>query len=288
MNIYTTSIFQSRRIIKHNYYFFHDCKKETECLISRLFLQTLRRPANLVAGLIQPLLWLMLFGAVFKNIPLNIFYSDYNYSQFLGCGILVFTCFTGSLNAGLPLVFDREFGFLNRLLVSPLKSKNSIILASMLFIICLTMLQNFSMLIFSLKSFVHIISLQKIQQIIIINILLTITISSLSLGLAFVLPGHVEFLAFILIINLPTLFTSTALAPFYLMPYWLQIVSKFNMLTYAIEALRFIIINKDHNQFIISTFGINFSLSGIILLFIIINVLSITTVTYLVNYRLEE
>ena len=53
--------------------------------------------------------------------------------NFWGAGIIVFTAFAGALNAGLPVMFDREFGFLNRLLVAPLASRFSIVLASALF-----------------------------------------------------------------------------------------------------------------------------------------------------------
>lgn len=34
-----------------------------------------------------------------------------SYGRFLGAGVIVFTAFSGALNAGLPVMFDREFGF---------------------------------------------------------------------------------------------------------------------------------------------------------------------------------
>jgi ABC-2 type transport system permease protein len=100
--------------------------QETLALARRLFIQLQRRPSTLVAGIIQPLIWLLLFGALFKNVPQGLFGSSQNYGQFLTAGILVFTAFSGALNAGLPVMFDREFGFLNRLLVAPLASRFSI------------------------------------------------------------------------------------------------------------------------------------------------------------------
>lgn len=287
MLIHKESIFQSRKKIQHNYSYLSNYQQEIKCLTSRLFTQAIRRPSSIISGLIQPLLWLLLFGALFKNIPLSLFHINYEYIQFLSCGILIFTCFTGSLNAGLPIVFDREFGFLNRLLVTPLRSKNSIILSSIIFIVCITMLQNLIMLIFSFKSFTNTLNFYKFELIIFINILVTITISSISLGLAFFLPGHIEFLAFILIINLPALFASTALAPLYLMPHWLQIISKLNILTYAIESLRSITTNNYSSLPIIETFGIYFNLTDIFILLIFLNLITITTVTQLISKKLE-
>lgn len=253
----------------------------------RLLIQTARRPSHLISGLIQPLLWLILFGSLFRNVPLNLFHIDYEYNQFLSCGILAFTCFTGSLNAGLPLIFDREFGFLNRLLVSPLRAKNAIVITSIAFIVFITIFQNSIILIFSLKSILSQLNLEKLQLIMLITTLLTVIISSISLTLAFILPGHIEFLACTLVLNLPTLFTSTALAPIYLMPYWLQVFSKFNILTYVIESLRFIILDHNVRKTVLEIFGLNFNLINIFTLLILLNFMSLIIVTSIINNRLE-
>ena len=41
--------------------------QETMALTKRLFLQLQRRPSTLVAGVLQPLIWLVLFGALFSR-----------------------------------------------------------------------------------------------------------------------------------------------------------------------------------------------------------------------------
>lgn len=287
MTRYITSIFISRKKIQNKYSVINAYIQEILCLTHRLIIQAKRRPASIVSNLIQPLLWLILFGALFKDMPLNLFHTKHKYSHFLSCGIIVFTCFTGSLNAGLPLIFDREFGFLNRLLVTPIKSKNTIFFACIVFIACITTIQNFMMITLGLKSFIHVINTFNLLIIIVLNILLTMTISSISIGMAFMVPGHIEFLAFIIMVNLPTLFASTALAPLYLMPYWMQTVAKFNILTYAIETLRFIIINNNHSLFVIEVFGKNLYLTEVFSLLILLNILSFITINYFINNKLE-
>ncbi|MFM8007098.1 MAG: ABC transporter permease, partial [Dolichospermum sp.] len=102
---------------------FGEIVQETLALTRRLFIQLQRRPSSLIAGIIQPVMWLVLFGALFENAPKGLFGSTSNYGQFLAAGVIVFTAFAGALNAGLPVMFDREFGFLNRLLVAPLGSR---------------------------------------------------------------------------------------------------------------------------------------------------------------------
>ena len=285
--MYKVYLLKSRNNIEFNPFCLTNFFQELLHLIKRLFLQTFRRPSHFLAGLIQPLLWLLLFGALFSNMPLNYFSASNDYNTFLNCGILIFTCFTGSLNAGLPLIFDREFGFLNRLLVEPIISKNSIVFATMIFIISITMLQNLMILSYSLKYFIKIVYTNRLFFTIAISLLVTIITSSISLSLAFILPGHIEFLAFILIINLPMLFASTALAPLFFMPYWLQILSKLNILTYAIEAIRYITTHSSFEATIIEAMGINFNLSKIFILLSMINFFTLMIITKVVNNKLE-
>ena len=46
-----------------------ELSQETWALTRRLFLQLMRRPSTLIAGVLQPLIWLILFGALFANAP---------------------------------------------------------------------------------------------------------------------------------------------------------------------------------------------------------------------------
>ncbi|OUE48720.1 MAG: transporter, partial [Synechococcus sp. Lanier] len=48
-----------------------ELSQETLALSKRLFLQLQRRPSTLVAGILQPLIWLVLFGALFAKAPMG-------------------------------------------------------------------------------------------------------------------------------------------------------------------------------------------------------------------------
>ena len=215
-----------------------DFIQETLALTKRLFIQLQRRPSTLVAGIVQPLMWLLLFGALFQNAPQGMMGQDLNYGQFLGAGIIVFTAFVGALNAGLPVMFDREFGFLNRLLVAPLASRYSIVAASAIYIVVLSFVQTAAIIAMSALMGTGFPSLLGLGIIGAIILLLVLGVTALSLGFTFALPGHIELIAVIFVINLPLLFASTALAPLSFMPDWLQIVACLNPLTYAIEPIR--------------------------------------------------
>ncbi len=220
-----------------------DFVQETLAMTKRLFIQLQRRPSTLMAGIIQPFMWLILFGALFYNAPPGLFGNDLNYAKFLAPGIIVFTAFSGALNAGLPVMFDREFGFLNRLLVAPLASRYSIVAASTLYIITLSMIQTAVIVGASAVLGAGLPNLAGLSAITLIVFSIVLGVTALSLGLAFALPGHIELIAVIFVTNLPLLFASTALAPLSFMANWLQVVASLNPLTYAIEPIRYIYLN---------------------------------------------
>ena len=219
--------------------------QETLGLTKRLFIQLQRRPSTLVAGVVQPLMWLVLFGALFKNVPEGLFGTSQSYGQFLSAGVIVFTAFSGALNAGLPVMFDREFGFLNRLLVAPLASRFSIVLASAIFITVMSLVQTVAIVGVSTLLGAGLPGLAGLLVVALIVLLLVLGVTALSLGLSFALPGHIELLAVIFVTNLPLLFASTALVPLAFMPTWLQMVASLNPLSFAIEPIRYIYLHPD-------------------------------------------
>lgn len=232
-NLTTPSLFSSEFV------------QETLALTKRLFIQLQRRPTTLVAGIVQPLMWLVLFGALFKNVPQGMFGVSQSYGQFLCAGVIVFTAFSGALNAGLPVMFDREFGFLNRLLVAPLASRFSIVLASAIFITTLSLIQTAAIVGVSTFLGAGLPNLPGLGIVVLIVLLLVLGVTALSLGLTFALPGHIELIAVIFVTNLPLLFASTALVPLAFMPTWLQIVASLNPLSFAIEPIRYVYIHSD-------------------------------------------
>jgi ABC-2 type transport system permease protein len=222
-----------------------DFVQETTALTKRLFIQLQRRPSTLLAGIVQPVMWLVLFGALFQNAPQGLFGNNVSYGQFLGAGVIVFTAFGGALNAGLPVMFDREFGFLNRLLVAPLASRYSIVAASAIFITVLSLVQTAAIVAMSAVLGAHLPGPLGLGLVMLIVLMLVIGVTALSLGLTFTLPGHIELIAVIFVTNLPLLFASTALVPLSFMPPWLQMVATLNPLSYAIEPIRYLYLHAD-------------------------------------------
>ncbi len=262
--------------------------QETLALTRRLFIQLQRRPSTLVAGIVQPLMWLVLFGALFQNVPEGLFGVSQSYGQFLSAGVIVFTAFSGALNAGLPVMFDREFGFLNRLLVAPLASRFSIVLASALFITALGLLQTFAIMAASYGLGAGFPGILGLGVVVFIVLLLVLGVTGLSLGLTFALPGHIELIAVIFVTNLPLLFASTALVPLSFMPTWLQWVASLNPLSFAIEPIRYIYLHSDWtlgSTILQAPWG-SLSLGGALLLLLLFDAIALVSIQRLLQRKL--
>jgi ABC-2 type transport system permease protein len=217
---------------------FSEIRQETLALTRRLFVQLARRPSTLVAGVLQPLIWLVLFGALFANAPEGLLPNGGSYGRFLGAGVIVFTAFSAALNAGLPVMFDREFGFLNRLLVAPLRARSSIVFASVIYITSLSLIQSLAIMATAAALGYGWPGGSGLVLVLVTLLLLVFAVTALSLGMAFALPGHIELIAVIFVANLPLLFASTALAPISFMPAWMGWLAALNPLTFAIEPIR--------------------------------------------------
>ncbi len=264
-----------------------DFIQETLALTKRLFIQLQRRPSTLIAGVIQPFMWLILFGALFSKAPQGLFGDDLSYAKFLAPGVIVFTAFSGALNAGLPVMFDREFGFLNRLLVAPLASRYSIVAASTIYIIALSFIQTAVIIVASAFLGAGLPGIIGLSAIALIVFLVVLGVTALSLGLAFALPGHIELIAVIFVTNLPLLFASTALAPLDFMAGWLQVVASLNPLTYAIEPIRYLYSHGDWaiGSIVMDTPWTAVSFAGVILVLLAFDALVLLTIQPLLRRR---
>jgi ABC-2 type transport system permease protein len=262
-----------------------DFVRETLALTKRLFIQLQRRPSTLIAGIIQPFMWLILFGALFSKAPGGLFGNDISYAKFLAPGVIVFTAFSGALNAGLPVMFDREFGFLNRLLVAPLASRYSIVAASTIYIIALSFIQTAVIIAASAFLGAGLPGVAGLSAIALIVLLIVLGVTALSLGLAFALPGHIELIAVIFVTNLPLLFASTALAPLNFMAGWLQVVACLNPLTYAIEPIRYIYQYGWADTAVMNTPWISLSFGAIILILLAFDAVVLAAIQPLLRRR---
>src|SRR6185295_6679607 len=89
--------------------------------IARRWLWHLRHePAQVVAALGQPALWLLLFGNLFTNAGIRFNGSAPDYISFMTAGVVIMTVFNSAMAGGIEVLFDRESGFHDRLMAAPM------------------------------------------------------------------------------------------------------------------------------------------------------------------------
>jgi len=182
-----------------------------------------------------PLIFLVVFGAGFSRIVGRL-EGDVNFIQFIYPGIIAMTVVMSSLFAGTSVVVDREYGFLKEVLVAPL-SRVGIILGKALGGSLTALIQGTIML-----AIAPLVGL-SISPLLVLQLLPTLLVLSLSLsGLGILMATRMRsqqgFQFLMQLMVFPLIFLSGVFFPVQGVPTWLQIVAKFNPLTYGVDAIR--------------------------------------------------
>lgn len=220
--------------------------QEVTAMTRRWFRRFLREPMSIIFGLTQPVLWLVLFGNMFEQATAIPGISAPSYIAFMTGGVVVMTVLNSGLAGGIEMLFDKENGFLERLMAAPIK-RSALIISRFLFVTALTGLQALMILGMAfLFGVVPATGWLGVGLILIIGMMLGIGFTAISLALAFSMKGHGGFFSLLGFITLPLIFMSSALAPLESMPHWLAMIAQINPMTYAIDAVRGLILHGWH------------------------------------------
>lgn len=208
--------------------------------------------------ILQPLMWLILMGYGMSGLTSNNQYITEildgapDYLTFLTPGIIIMTALYGGLYGGVSLLNDKRFGYIVKLLSSPI-SRKAIVFGKALAAIVQTLVQVIIVILLSLLLGVRYdAGVLGILAIIILSALFTLSMVAISLCLSLVFKTHNAIYSLVSFITLPLMFTSNAMFPNYNMPTWLSVLTKFNPITYAVEPIRgFMLSGYDKNSMLI-------------------------------------
>lgn len=200
-----------------------------------------REPTTLIIDLLQPILWLILFGHLFTFAATG-FGLHVSYLTFMTAGVVVMTVFNVALAGGLEIMFDRESGMLRRLMVTPMH-RSTLLAGRFLFVVLIGLAQVVVILgAGSLMGVPLHEGFWGLVLVLVFDTLLGTGMATLSLVLAFRLRNHGPFYTIIGFVSLPLTFISTAFAPLATMSGWLRTLAGLNPLTYAIDAVRSVVL----------------------------------------------
>ena len=201
----------------------------------------LHDPTELVTRAIQPALWLLIFGEVFaqtRAIPTG----NLNYIDFIAPGILAQSVLFIAIFYGIAVIWERDLGILHKFLASP-ASRGSLVLGKALSAGVRALTQEIIIFFLAFLLGVHInwspLSLLIVTLVVILG---ASFFSTFSLIIACLVKTRERFMGIGQLLTMPLFFASNAIYPISLMPGWLQVISRFNPLTYMVDALRSVMV----------------------------------------------
>ena len=224
-------------------------------LTNRDLVKWYKNPIQLFISLIQPVVWLGLFGkalnfgsfissspgitpAEVATLNLTTFGTT-NYFNFLGAGMLAFIILFTAAFAGMSVVWDRRFGFMNKALSTPV-GRGAIVTGKVLQSVVRSIVQAAIVLgiAVALGMDTASFSVFTVAGAFVILFLMSFGLSSLFVMLALRSSDWQTQMAVINLLNLPLLFASNAMLPVSIMPSWLKSVVRFNPVSYANDGVR--------------------------------------------------
>lgn len=202
-----------------------------------------RSKSRIVGSLGQPLLFLVALGyglgSVFQKA------GQGNYIDFLAPGIIGMSIIFTSIFSGIQVIWDRQFGFLKETMVAPVSRFNIMIGRTLggatiatiqgVIVFCLALIPGF-------RPYSWFLVLPAILVMLLVGLLFT----ALGTGIASQLQDMQGFQLIMNFLVMPLFFLSGSLFPLSGLPTALTVVTKFDPLSYGIDAFRVLLANAGH------------------------------------------
>ena len=223
----------------------------------------IRNKALLFSALIQPVLWLILYG-VSMTSNINVFYPNstapagavsVSYMTFMTAGVVGMTILFTCLYAGQNIQFDKQYGLMKEIVVSPMP-RSQILLGVTLGGITRALVQAAIVILFGYVLGIQFFfgltvaaTLTAIGGVILFAVLFSMSLMFLSSAIAMRVKDHNVSQAIITLLTLPLFFASNALYPLNSLPLPLKIAAYLNPLTHFINGMRYFGISSNFYSF---------------------------------------
>ena len=208
--------------------------RDTYTVFARAMRMSLRNPAWLVISLMQPVLYILLFGPLLE--PLSGQLGAANAYQVFVPGILVQLGIFGAFFAGFSLIGEWREGVIEAERVTP-ASRTALLLGRVLRDVVVLLVQGTLLLLVAIPLGLR-APLVGVLLTLVVIALLGAAFASISYALALTLKSEDAFAPLLNAVVLPVLLLSGILLPMTLAPGWLQAVSDVNPLKHVVEGTR--------------------------------------------------
>jgi ABC-2 type transport system permease protein len=197
-----------------------------------------RQPWYVAITLVQPVIWLLLFGALFERVVDIPGFGADDYVDFLVPGIVVMTALFSAGWSGMGIINDLDRGVMDRFLVSPAR-RASLIAGSLGQLAAVIVIQSLIIVGLGLARGASLPGGAAGAAVLIgCSVLLAWTIGGLSIAIALLARKEETLIGAVNFLVLPLTFLSTAFMQSSLAPGWVADVARYNPVNWAIEAGR--------------------------------------------------
>ncbi len=224
-----------------------------------------RDPAEVFTRSVQPILWLVVFGQVFGRMHAMPAHGG-SYVAFLAPGILAQSVLFSAIFYGIAILWERDLGILQKLLVSP-AYRSALVTGKALTGAVRAALQSVVVTLVSALLGVPLThNPLSVLGAIAAVMLGAALFATFSLSVACIVKTRERFMGIGQVLTMPLFFASNAIYPVDLMPPWLRAVARVNPLSYLVDALRALMLSGGHSVF---GLGIDFTVLGCVLVALI-------------------
>jgi len=210
----------------------------TRFVTGRWLRASYRQPALIVLTLVQPAIWLLLFGQVFQGVVRIPGFGSSSYIAFLTPGIVMMTALMSSGWNGTTFIADMERGVMDRLLASPV-SRGGLMAGQLISNATSTLIQT--VLVFGIGMAAgarydggaagYLVTA-------LVAMLIGIAFGSLSNAVALLTRQQEALIGISQFVSLPLSFLSSVLINPEVAPHWVAVAARFNPVDWAVIAAR--------------------------------------------------
>ncbi len=207
-------------------------------MIGRQTRNLIRQPIWIALLLVQPMIWLLLYGQLFKRVIRIPELGADSYILVLAPGIVIMNAFFSAMWSGMAMIEDLDRDVIERFLATPV-SRVALVLSQVVRAGIIAVIQAAVLLAIALAlgATVH-AGLAGWLAIFAASALVAAVFAGVSHGLALIVRKEESMIGLANFIGLPLLFLSAALIQESLMPSWMQWVARVNPVNWGVLAAR--------------------------------------------------
>lgn len=208
---------------------------QTGQVLRRWLISTFRQAWGPAMSLVQPVIWIVLFGQVFRSLGMLPQFGGTGYIDYLVPGILMMTVLYSGAWAGTGYIDDIKSGVMDQYLTSPI-SRSAIITGQLAQQLIVTVAQSAVVLGIGFLAGARFPGgAGGILVALGVATLLATIFCCCSTAVALLTRNQIALISLSQLVVLPATFLSTTMMPAALMPGWVHGVARWNPMTWAVE-----------------------------------------------------